>query len=175
LTLEWRNGVVASGSLTVPKSKTAAGKGRLVPFTQRVCGVLTLWLERFPDAGPDSYLFPRHQVVMDEGREPVMFGVELHAPMGEWKRSWRRALRLAGVEYRWHDLRHTFVSRLAESPAVSEETIRSLAGHVSKKMLERYSHIRTQSKVAAISVLEKPEGGAQIWAQSAGIRPGLPN
>jgi hypothetical protein len=30
-----------------------------------------------------------------------------------------------GVHSRWHDLRHTFVSRLAENLAVSEETIRS--------------------------------------------------
>jgi hypothetical protein len=34
-------------------------------------------------------------------------------------------------------LRHTFVSRLAENPAVSEQTIMALAGHVSKSMLAR--------------------------------------
>jgi hypothetical protein len=43
---------------------------------------------------------------------------------------------------------------LAENPSVSEETIRALAGHVSKKMLERYSHIRTQAKQSAIAALE---------------------
>ncbi|HEY6418246.1 MAG TPA: hypothetical protein VIX59_04515 [Candidatus Binataceae bacterium] len=41
----------------------------------------------------------------------------------------------AKVDYRWHDLRHTFVTRLAENPSVSEETIRALAGHVSRRML----------------------------------------
>jgi hypothetical protein len=46
------------------------------------------------------------------------------------------------------------VSRLAENPAVSEETIRALVGHVSKQMLERYSHIRNHAKVAAIAALE---------------------
>jgi integrase len=55
------------------------------------------------------------------------------------------------VRYRWHDLRHTFVSRLAESPHISEETIRALAGHVSQSMLTRYSHIRTQAKRLAIA------------------------
>jgi hypothetical protein len=43
---------------------------------------------------------------------------------------------------------------LAENPNVSEETIRALAGHVSRKMLERYSHIRVQAKQAAIAALE---------------------
>jgi hypothetical protein len=36
----------------------------------------------------------------------------------------------------------------------SEETIRALAGHVSRKMLERYSHIRLAAKQIAIQSLE---------------------
>jgi hypothetical protein len=56
---------------------------------------------------------------------------------------------------------------------VSEETIRALAGHVSKQMLQRYSHIRAQAKRDAISALEKHSEhafnavGAQNWAQPA--------
>jgi hypothetical protein len=42
-------------------------------------------------------------------------------------------------------LLRAFVSRLAENPAVSEQTIMALAGHVSKSMLARYSHIRQGS------------------------------
>jgi integrase len=59
------------------------------------------------------------------------------------------------LKYRWHDCRHTFVTRLAENTNVSEETIRALAGHVSKKMLERYSHIRSTAKQAAIFALDR--------------------
>jgi hypothetical protein len=53
-------------------------------------------------------------------------------------------------------MRHTFISRLAENPNVSEQTIKALAGHVSRQMLERYSHIRSQAKQAAIQTLEQP-------------------
>jgi integrase len=53
-------------------------------------------------------------------------------------------------------MRHTFISRLAENPNVSEQTIKALAGHVSRQMLERYSHIRSQAKQAAIQALEEP-------------------
>jgi len=49
---------------------------------------------------------------------------------------------------------------------VSEQTITALAGHVSKRMLERYSHIRAQAKRDAISMLESGRGWAQNWAQS---------
>ena len=97
-------------------------------------------------------------------------------PSGRGKRAWKYACRKSGVAYRWHDLRHTFVSRLAENPAVSEETIRALAGHVSKQMLQRYSHIRIHAKEAAILGLENAEiedsareaagERAQNWAQS---------
>jgi len=35
-------------------------------------------------------------------------------------------------------------------PDISEQTIRSLAGHVSNQMLQHYSHIRSHAKQAAI-------------------------
>ncbi len=74
-----------------------------------------------------------------------------------WKTAWHKALTTAKVEARWHDLRHTLISRLAENPNVSEETILALAGHVSRAMLARYSHIRADAKRAAISTLEQQE------------------
>jgi len=74
--------------------------------------------------------------------------------MGSWRKAWLGACKHAGVRYRWHDLRHTFISRLAESPSISEQTIRALAGHVSRQMLEHYSHIRSHAKQAAIRCLE---------------------
>ena len=74
------------------------------------------------------------------------------------------------MRYRWHDLRHTFISRLAESTSVSEETIRALAGHVSRQMLERYSHIRSQAKRAAIHSLE--EQHAELVLEQTGHKNG---
>jgi integrase len=75
--------------------------------------------------------------------------------MGSWRKAWRVASKAAGIRYRPHD-RHTFISRLAEIPSVSEQTIKALAGHVSRQMLERYSHIRSKAKQAAIHALDQP-------------------
>jgi integrase len=61
------------------------------------------------------------------------------------------------VTGRWHDNRHTFITDLAESGEASDETIRDLAGHVSKQMLRDYSHIRMKAKRQAVdALLAKP-------------------
>ena len=150
----------------------------LIPLTKRACAVLTLWLARFPAASEQSFVFSRHSVgLAGDNRAPLFYHVDLDRPIGEWKKAWAGCLGKAGTRYRWHDLRHTFITRLLEDPNVSEETIRALAGHVSKKMLERYSHIRLQAKQAAIAALDRRIGhesigdGAQNGAQSQNRAP----
>ncbi len=59
-----------------------------------------------------------------------------------------------------HDLRHTAITKLAESGA-SDSTIMALAGHLSRAMLERYSHIRMNAKRQAVESLTlKPRAAA---------------
>ena len=156
LHLTWNKGQITSGEVIVPKSKTAAGTGRLIPFSKRVCASLSLWVGYFPNATPESYLFPFHQVgIGGDSRLVTVYDADLSRPMGSWRKAWLECSKRAGVRYRWHDLRHSFVTRLAERPDVSEQTIRALAGHVSNQMLQHYSHIRSQAKQAAIRTLEE--------------------
>jgi integrase len=171
LRLAWRDGAITEGEIIVGRSKTEAGTGRVVPLTTRACGSLTLWLSRFPDAGPDSYVFPFHRVaIAGNDRVPHIYDVKLERPMSpsSYQSAFETARSNAKVAFRFYDARHTFVTRLAENPAVSEETIRQLAGHVSPKMLERYAHIRVHARRAAIAALETADfsaDGAQNWAQ----------
>jgi integrase len=53
---------------------------------------------------------------------------------------------------RFHDLRHCAITRLAESEA-SDQTIMSIAGHLDRKMLEHYSHIRNAAKCKALDAI----------------------
>jgi hypothetical protein len=53
---------------------------------------------------------------------------------------------------RFHNLRHTCVTKLAEGQA-SEQTMMVIAGHVSRKMLEHYSRIRMDAKRAALEAI----------------------
>lgn len=151
----WRNEDGFEGEIVVRRSKTEAGAGRVVPLTRRAAAAISTWLARLPEAGPESYLFPRHAVgFAPGGRSSALRDIDFGRPMQGWKSAWKRARELAEVKVRWHDLRHTLVSRLAENPTISEETIRALAGHVSRQMLSRYAHIRAQARRAAIASLE---------------------
>ena len=53
---------------------------------------------------------------------------------------------------RFHDTRHHAITELAET-AASDQVIRSIAGHVSQKMLEHYSHLRLEAKWRALDAL----------------------
>jgi hypothetical protein len=59
--------------------------------------------------------------------------------------------------FRFHDLRHQAITELAESKA-SDSTIMSIAGHVSRKMLAHYSHVRLDAKRNALDALTMGRG-----------------
>ena len=69
---------------------------------------------------------------------------------------------LAGL--RFHDLRHHAITELAESQA-SDSTIMAIAGHVSPKMLQHYSHVRLQAKRPALDALSmtRPQVTETEW------------
>lgn len=80
--------------------------------------------------------------------------------MSSWRSAWRRLTRAAGLRgLRFHDLRHHCITRLAEA-GVPEQTLMAIAGHVSREMLEHYSHIRMQAKREAVAALESPSTAA---------------
>jgi integrase len=64
------------------------------------------------------------------------------------------AMKAAGLtDYRWHDNRHTFCSRLAESGA-GVYTIMKLAGHKTISMSARYTHMSDGTLAGAIAQLD---------------------
>jgi integrase len=96
LSLAWKDGAILRGEITVPKSKTAAGTGRVIPLSRRVCAFLSLWLERFAGAGSDSFLFPYHKVgLAGNSRVAVLYDIDLDRPMGSWRKAWRIASKTA--------------------------------------------------------------------------------
>ena len=59
---------------------------------------------------------------------------------------------IAGL--RFHDLRHQAITELAEG-GNSDETVMSIAGHIDRRMMSHYSHIRKQARRAALENLGK--------------------
>ena len=75
------------------------------------------------------------------------------------------ALKSAHVrDFRWHDLRNTFASRLVMA-GVDVRTVQELMGHKTLAMTMRYSHLSPAHKLAAVQRLtnlrsEDPTGTA---------------
>ena len=78
---------------------------------------------------------------------------------------WIKVRKNAGVKGRWHDNRHTLVTELAESGA-GDEVIMSIAGHVSRAMLSRYSHIRMEAKRRALDEIAARQCDADAKRQT---------
>jgi integrase len=72
-------------------------------------------------------------------------------PTTTLKTVWASIRKEAGVNCRLHDLRHTVATKMAEA-GVPESTMLALLGHMSRAMLERYSHIRMAAKREAVEM-----------------------
>jgi integrase len=75
--------------------------------------------------------------------------------IGDNKKWWAQALKDAEIEnFRWHDLRHTFCSRLAQN-GVGLKVIQEAAGHKTIAMAARYAHMDQTSLRSALAVLNR--------------------
>lgn len=75
--------------------------------------------------------------------------------VGDNKKWWAEALRVAKIKnLRWHDLRHTFCSRLAQA-GVGLKVIQEAAGHKTIQMTARYAHLDRSTMRTAMAVLNR--------------------
>jgi integrase len=151
--VQWKQMNLHKAIVTVGESKTEAGEGRTIPLNADVLAALTAhakWYRtKFGETRPEWYVFPFGK---PQPTDPTR-------PATSFKTVWAAIKKEAGVTGRWHDNRHTFITDLAESTEASDETIRDMAGHVSKQMLKHYSHIRMEAKRRAVGALVKKPGG----------------
>jgi integrase len=155
--LRWRQLDLLERTVTVGRSKTRGGEGRMIPLNQYAFDALVDWRSQFKNLSPDHFVFPSKRYGLD-GEEGYKNGAvavwnrDPERPIGSWKVAWTACRKAAKVNCRLHDLRHTFVSRLGEGQ-VSDSTLTALSGWMSRKMLERYSHTRNEAKRRAVELL----------------------
>jgi integrase len=146
-------------TLTIRRASTKTDAGaRIIPLNEMACWAVTRLLERAKKVGstePDHYLFPACRYLhTKEGQSGAGLGFDPTQPMQGWRTAWRTFTTKAGLKgLRFHDLRHHSITKLAEA-GVPEQTLMAIAGHVSKAMLEHYSHVRMNAKRKAVAALE---------------------
>lgn len=137
LSLEWPNVDLFRKTATVVKSKN--GEKRTIPLNQRL-------MELLKEKGKvrsikNKYVFPN------------MEGNKIDA--SKLLRAFRNILRRAQLEdFRFHDLRHTFATRLAQA-GVDFYKISKILGHKDIRMTQRYSHHYPESLRDGVEILDK--------------------
>jgi len=162
--LQWSRVDLVRAFVTVGESKTEAGEGRTIPLNADVLAALVAhskwYLNKFGETRPEWYVFPAGK---PQPTDPTK-------PPTSFKTVWTKVKDVADVTGRWHDNRHTFITDLAESGQASDETIRDIAGHVSKQMLKHYSHIRMEAKRRAVGALVKKPSTEASTSQTDSIQ-----
>ncbi len=148
--LKWRDVDLFERVLTIHRKGTKTDAGvRVIPLNRDAVLALAELKDRGENlaaAGLEHFVLP----ACEHGH------IQPDKPMKGWRTAWRSLTRAAGLRgLRPHDLRHHVITELSEK-GLGEETIMSLAGHVSREMLSHYSHIRLQAKRRAVEALETP-------------------
>jgi integrase len=157
--LQWCDVDLFNRTLIIRKSKTAAGE-RTIPLTDVGLSALAKLRRRAEGFGvvePSHFVFASFVPKFTfSGKRVVDYSVSGFDPtrhVKSWRTAWRTLTRKSGLPgFRFHDLRHCAITQLAEN-GTSDSTIMAIAGHVSRRMLERYSHVRMEAKRNAMEAL----------------------
>jgi len=135
LSLEWSQVDLENRGMRIVNAKSSSGE-RLIPMNATVYAVLT-------DLGgkrTSELVFPSNR----RDGERIL----------DLKKGFKKAVMLAAIpKIRFHDMRHTFATRLVRSGA-DLITVQQLLGHAKITMTARYAHSMADDKIAAVSKLD---------------------
>jgi integrase len=157
-TLQWGSVDFENRCLRWGKDKTASGTGRIIPLNQRAMAALGFWATHFPERKPEHYVFPteRYGAAGDKFCAKA-YDVDPTKPIGSIKEAWEAAklraarilkgepdstAKIAPLPCRFHDLRHTAVSRMLNAgvPIAKVAKIVGWSTATMVQMAARYGH-----------------------------------
>ncbi|HFK9734004.1 site-specific integrase [Legionella pneumophila subsp. fraseri] len=109
---------------------------------------------RYIPLNDEAYKILDHLHKKAERKEGLVFPSKNNQPFNHVKRSWGSLLKKANItQFRWHDLRHHFASKLVMA-GVDLNTVRELLGHSDIAMTLRYAHLAPEHKVNAVRKID---------------------
>ena len=134
--LSWLDVDLINGLITIRARNSKSGKSRVIPMNKEVRSVLKTWQAQHGMKSP--YVFPNKN-----GNR-----------FKDIKKAWGKVVDDAEVEdFRFHDLRHHFASKLVVR-GVPLNTIRELLGHADLSTTLRYAHLSADHKLDAVLLLD---------------------
>jgi integrase len=137
LSLEWKDVDLFRKTVTVSKSKNK--EPRTIPINETVFEML------------------KNKAKVKSIKTNLLFYTDAHTRFNitTVDHAFQKALKKAGIEnFRFHDLRHTFATRLIQS-GKDLYKVQRLLGHKSPAMTQRYAHHYPESLRDAVEVLDK--------------------
>lgn len=132
--LKWENVNFEQALLTIDGTRAKSGKTRHIPLNTEALNTLKSWRKQ---TNTNGIVFPNK-----EG-----------ARFDSVKKGWKSIVDAAKIKnFRWHDMRHHFASRLVMA-SVDLNTVRELLGHADMSMTLRYAHLAPEHKASAVEKL----------------------
>ncbi len=134
LHLEWKDVDLDGKWITVDGATAKNGQTRRIPLNAEATTVLKSWRQCMSRRASTTRVFPG-----TDGER-----------MQRVDTAWRGLNAIAGIEnFRFHDLRHHFASRLVQS-GIDLNTVRELLGHADITMVLRYAHLSPDRLTMAV-------------------------
>jgi integrase len=175
--LRWADADLFQREMAIRRSKTDAGR-RDLPINSDAMAALARLRQRAEDLGsaaPEHFVFPAcernridptkpqktwrtawRSLVEEAATRAGDAAAKIAEAGGNVEEARKRAMlpfiNADGQRLQFHDLRHQAITELAEAGA-PDATIEALAGHLSREMMEHYSHVRMAAKRAALDRL----------------------
>jgi integrase len=159
LSLSWRGVDLTRRTVMLFQSKN--GERRTIPMNQTMLSLIKAKKE-------EAHLIkqPTGNVIPLNGESPgdLVFRSKTGTPIesGHLRRSFRLAMKKAGIiDFHFHDLRHTFATRLVQA-GVELYKVQRLLGHKSPMMTQRYAHHYPESLRDGVEILDRIKPTSQI-------------
>lgn len=156
--LRWVDVDLKQGLITLPATKT--GDVQYVPLSEDAKAILH-------DMDAKAAVAEAEAIAYEKKRSKWVFpsgNPETHIDPDNFMDKFREAVRQSGIDWvTWHELRHTFASRLAMSGA-NLSTIAALLRHSTTALVKRYAHLSSSySKTAVdqVATFGKPKEEGQ--------------